>query len=95
MARGINTVRVATNEEVIEIPWKLSRTLRGNLVGAREHSVAREFANKGTSAQIVLDRAGKEALLGAVFQAMKEGSDEQARHLVELRNALRADLGHS
>jgi hypothetical protein len=95
MPKRLDEVRITADGRDVEISWKRSRQLRGGLVGARQHEVAKEFRNKGTSRPIALDRAGKRALLGAVIAAMKQGSDEQARDLVELRNALRADLGES
>jgi hypothetical protein len=95
MPKRLDIVRINAGGRDVEISWKLSQRLRGGLVGARNHEVAQEFTNKGTSGPIVLDRAGKRALLWAVFVAMQEGSDQQARDLFELRNALRADLGES
>jgi hypothetical protein len=93
MPKRLDVVQVTADGRDVEISWKLSQRLRGGLVGARHPEVAQEFANKGTSRPIVLDRAGKRALLRVVFVAMQEGSDQQARDLVELRNTLRADLG--
>jgi hypothetical protein len=76
-------------------PWKLSQQLRGELISEGQHPVADEFAKKGTSAPVVLDRDGKEALLHVVWIRMQVGSDEDARNLLPLRNALRADVSDS
>jgi len=44
MANRSESVLVATDQKIVEISWKLSQTLRGNLIGARNHALAREFA---------------------------------------------------
>jgi hypothetical protein len=77
---------------VVEISWKSSQHLRGLFVGAGHHAIARKFADKGTSAPVVIDETERNDLFGAVRVCMQTGNDEQARELLPLRNALRADL---
>lgn len=93
VARRIDTVRIQTADQLVELPWKTAQKLRGELIGAGLHSIARQFADKGTSAPIVLGDAEKNDLLGMVRDVcMKVVSDEQARDLLPLRNALQAEL---
>jgi hypothetical protein len=92
VAKLTQTFHVRTREKDVEIPWNLCQKLRGNLVGAGCHSAAREFSDLDPGSTIVLDQAGKQALLRVVVVMIREGSDERANRLLELRNALRADL---
>jgi hypothetical protein len=63
-------------------------------VSACLHSIARQFADKGTSAPIELDRKGKKALLDGAFIVKQTRGDEIARDVLPLRDALRADLAN-
>jgi hypothetical protein len=72
MPKRLDIVRVTADGRDIETSWKRSRQLEGRLVSGGHQEAAQEFANKGTSRPIVLDRPGKRALLGAVFSAMQE-----------------------
>ena len=93
--KRFDTVHIQVGDQLLEISWKTSQQLRGLFVDAGHHSIARKFADKGKSAPVVLDPAEKEDLLGAVRVCMQMGSDEQARELLPLRNALQADVAHS
>jgi hypothetical protein len=92
MSRRIDIVQIEVGDQVVEISWKTSQRLRGLFVGAGHHAIARKFADKGTSALVAVDETERNDLLGAVRVCMQTGSDEQARELLPLRNALRADL---
>lgn len=83
---------MATTDQVVEIPWKTSSSCAEELISAGLHSIERQFAAKGTSAPIVLDRAQKKDLFGIVHVCMKVLGDEQARELLPLRNALLDDV---
>jgi hypothetical protein len=93
--RGIDAVRIATSDQLIEVPWKTSQQLRGRLLAAHLDSLEDEFAATGTSTPIVIDLADKEPLLELVLAWIEAVGEEQAvalGGLVALRDALRADL---
>jgi hypothetical protein len=92
MARRIDTVRIQTGDQLVEIAWKTSQRLRRMLIGAGLGSIERRFADKGTRAPVVLYSAEKQELLGIVRVCMTE-SDERACELLPLRDALLGDLG--
>jgi len=92
--RGIDSVRIQTADQVVEIPWETSQQLRGRLLAARLDSLEDQFAAKGASAPVVLDRADREGLLGVVSAWLDELSPEQSvalGGLLGLRDALQAD----
>ena len=91
----IDSVRIATSQGIVEIPWERSQELRGRLLAADLGSLEDEFAAKGTSAPIVIDLADKEPLLGLVLAWLEDVGEEQPAPLgglLALRDALRADL---
>jgi hypothetical protein len=93
--RRVEVVRVATSDQLIEIPWETSRQLRGRLLAAHLDALEDEFAAKGTSAPIVIDLADKRPLLELVLAWIEDVGEEQALALgglLALRDALRADL---
>jgi hypothetical protein len=60
--RGESTrFRIATSDQLIEIPWTTSQQLRGRLLAAGLDSLEDEFAAKGASAPIDFDLADKGA----------------------------------
>ncbi len=59
--RRIASVRIATSQGIVEIPWETSRQLRGRLLAAHLDALEDEFAAKGASAPIVIDLADKGA----------------------------------
>jgi hypothetical protein len=93
-ARRIDSVRIATSQGIVEIPWESSQELRGRLLAAGLDSLEDELAAKGTSAPIVIDLADKEPLLELVLAWMEDVGEEQAVFggLLALRDALRAEL---
>jgi hypothetical protein len=94
-ARHINTVRIQTSEELVEMPWQTAKQLRGRLLAADLYPLEDYFAAKGTSAPVVLDQADKEPLLVVVGAWVDEVGQEPAvalGGLLGLRDALRADL---
>jgi hypothetical protein len=93
--RRTDSVRIATGQGIVEIPWERSQELRGRLLAADLDSLEDEFAAKGTSAPIVVDLADKEPLLELVLAWIEAVGEEQAvalGGLLSLRDALRADL---
>ena len=50
-------------DQVVEVPWKLAQRLRGKAISENFDSVAQQFAEKGTSAPILLSQAEKRDLL--------------------------------
>jgi hypothetical protein len=48
VARHIDMVRIQVGDELIELPWKTPQKVRGFLIGAGIHSIAKKFADKGT-----------------------------------------------
>src|SRR6266550_2128686 len=94
-ARHLNTVRIQTSEELVEMPRQTAKQLRGRLLAADLYPLEDYFAAKGTSAPVVLDQADKEPLLGVVRAWVDEVGQEPAvalGGLLGLREALRADL---
>jgi len=94
-ARRNDSVRIATSDQLIEIPWETSRQLRGRLLAAHLDALEDEFAAKGASAPIVIDLADKGPLLELVLGWIEDVGEEQAvalGGLLALRDALRADL---
>ncbi len=83
--------RIAIGGEVIEVPSLAAHNVRGALVAMRAHDIARKFAVEDDDI-VLLARSDEHAVLGAVTACMKQGSDQRARDLLPLRNALRADL---
>jgi hypothetical protein len=93
--RRIDSVRIATRQGIVEIPWESSQELRGRLLAGGLDLLEDEFAAKGTSAPIVVDLTYKERLLAVVLAWIEDVGGEQAvalGSLVALRDALRADL---
>jgi hypothetical protein len=90
--RRSETIRVAIGSQVVEVPSKAARSLRGALVGARQHAVARKFVLEGDEVPVVLGRNEETAVLHAVWACMQQGTDKLGHDLLPLRNALRADL---
>jgi hypothetical protein len=94
-ASRINFVRIATDDQFVEMPWETSRELRGRLLAAGLDTLDNQFADKGTSVPIILDQAEKEALLPVLSTWIEQIGDEQAvarEGLLALRDALQADL---
>ncbi len=94
-AKRINGVRIQTSDQVISMPWKTSRELRGRLLAANLDRLDERFANKGTSGPVILDDADKEPLLDVVRAWLAALGDEEAvalGGLLGLRDALQADL---
>ena len=93
-ARRIDSVRIATSQGTVEVPWESSQQLRGRLLAAGLDSLEDEFAATGTSAPIVIDLADKEPLLELLLTWIEDVGEEQAvpGGLLALRDALRADL---
>jgi hypothetical protein len=94
-ASRINFVRIATDDQFVEMPWETSRELRGRLLAAGLDTLDNQFADKGTSVPIILDQADKEALLPVLSTWIEQIGDEQAvarEGLLALRDALQADL---
>jgi hypothetical protein len=85
-------VRIAIGGEIVEVPSKAARDVRGALIGMKAHGIARKFAVEEDEI-VVLARSDERAVLGAVSASMKQGSDQRARDLLALRNALQAELG--
>jgi hypothetical protein len=89
--RRTDSVRIATGQGIVEIPWENSQQLRGRLLAGGLDVLEDQFAAKGTSAPIVIDRADWQPLL-AVVEAWLEGlTPEQAVEiggLIGLRDAL-------
>jgi hypothetical protein len=93
--RRIDSVRIATSQGIVEIPWERLQELRGRLLAAGLDLLEDEFAAKGASAPIVIDLADKEPLLELVLAWIEAVGEEQAvalGGLLALRDALRADL---
>ena len=93
--KRINTVRIQTSEELVEMPLQTAKQLRGRLLAADLYPLEDYFAAKGTSAPVVLDQADKEPLLVVVRTWVDEVGQEPAvalGGLLGLRDALRADL---
>jgi hypothetical protein len=93
--KRIDSVRIQTGDQVIEVPWETSQELRGRLLAARLDSLEDEFAARGTSTPIVIDLADKEPLVELVLAWIDAVGEEQAvalGGLLALRDALRADL---
>jgi hypothetical protein len=93
--KRINTVRIQTSEELVEVPWQTAKQLRGRLLAADLYPLEDYFAAKGTSAPVVLDQADKEPLLLVVRAWVDEVGEEPAvalGGLLSLRDALGADL---
>ena len=91
----IDSVRIATSQGIVEIPWESSQELRGRLLAADLDSLEDEFAAKGTSAPIVINLADKEPVLELVLTWLEDLGEEQAvalGGLLALMDALRADL---
>jgi hypothetical protein len=89
-----DSVRIATAQGIVEIPWESSQHLRGRLLAGGLDLLEDEFAAKGTSAPIVVDVTYKKPLL-AVVPAWIEVNEEQAvapGGRLALRNTLGADL---
>lgn len=94
-ARRIDFVRIETADQLVEMPWKTSRELRGRLLAAGLETLDNQFADKGTSAPIVLERFDKEVLLEVLRPWIEQVGEDQVvtiGSLLALRNALQADL---
>jgi hypothetical protein len=90
----IESVRIRTGDRLVEMPWRTSRELRGRLLASGLDSLDDEFAAKGTSAPVV-DLTDKEPLLAVVTAWVEAVGEDQAVSrggLLDLRDALRADL---
>jgi hypothetical protein len=93
--KRINTVRIQTSVELVEMPLQTAKQLRGRLLAADLYPLEDYFAVQGTSAPVVLDPADKEPLLVVVGTWVNEVGEEPALALgglLNLRDALRADL---
>ncbi len=93
--RRVASVRIATSQGIVEIPWESSQELRGRLLAAGLDSLEDEFAARGTSTPIVVDLADKEPLLELVLAWIEDVGEERAvalGSLLTLRDALRVDL---
>lgn len=93
--RRIDSVRIATSQGIVEIPWESSQELRGRLLAGGLDLLEDEFAAKGASAPIIVDVTDKEPLLAVVLAWIEDVGEEQAvalGGLVALRDALLADL---
>lgn len=76
--RRIDSVRIATSQGIVEVPWESSQELRGRLLAADLDSLEDEVAVKGTSASIVIDLADKEPLLELVLAWIEDVGEKQA-----------------
>ena len=93
--KRIDFVRIETADQLVEMPWETSRELRGRLLAAGLETLDNQFADKGTSVPIILDRTDKEVLLTVLRPWIEQVGEEQAvavGGLLALRNALQADL---
>jgi hypothetical protein len=93
--RRTDSVRIATGQGIVEIPWGSSQELRGRLLAGGLDLLEDEFAAKGTSAPIVVEATDKEPLLAVVLAWLEDVGEEQAvalGGLLALRDALGADL---
>ena len=77
----IASVRIATSQGIVEIPWDTSRQLRGRLLAAHLDALEDEFAAKGTSTPIVIDLADKGPLLELVLAWIEDVGEVTARNL--------------
>ena len=94
-AKQIDFVRIETADQLVEMPWETSRELRGRLLAAGLETLDNQFADKGTSAPIILERTDKEVLLAVLRPWIEQLGEEQADAvggLLALSNALQADL---
>ena len=94
-AKQIDFVRIETADQLVEMPWETSRELRGRLLAAGLEALDNQFADKGTSAPIILERTDKEVLLAVLRPWIEQLGEEQADAvggLLALSNALQADL---
>jgi hypothetical protein len=95
VVRRTDSVRIATGQGIVEIPWENSQQLRGRLLAGGLDLLEDEFAAKGTSAPIVVDVTYKKPLLAVVLAWIEDVGEEHAvalGGLLSLRDALRADL---
>jgi hypothetical protein len=93
--RRTDSVRIATGQGIVEIPWESSQQFRGRLLAGGLDLLEDEFAAKGTSAPIVVEATDKEPLLAVVLAWIEDVGEEQAvalGGLLALRDALGADL---
>jgi hypothetical protein len=93
--KRIDFVRIETADQLVEMPWETSRELRGRLLAAGLETLDNQFADKGTSAPIILERTDKEVLLAVLRPWIEQLGEEQADAvggLLALSNALQADL---
>jgi hypothetical protein len=93
--RRTDSVRIATGQGNVEIPWESSQQFRGRLLAGGLDLLEDEFAAKGTSAPIVVEATDKEPLLAVVLAWIEDVGEEQAvalGGLLALRDALGADL---
>jgi hypothetical protein len=94
-AKRIDSVQIQTGNRLVEMPWRTSQELRGRLLASGLDLLEDEFAAKGTSAPVVLDVTNKEPLLALVtawIEAVGEKGAIARGGLLDLRDALRADL---
>ena len=78
-AKRIDTVRIQTGEELVEMAWQTAKQLRGRLLAADLYPLEDYFAAKGTSAPVVLDQADREPLLLVVRAWVDEVGQEPGR----------------
>jgi hypothetical protein len=94
-AKGTDSVQIQTGHRLVEMPWRTSQELRGRLLASGLDSLEDEFAAKGTSAPVVVDVTDKEPLLALVtawIEAVGEKPAAARGALLDLKDALRADL---
>jgi hypothetical protein len=94
-AKRIDSVQIQTGNRLVEMPWRTSQELRGRLLASGLDSLEDEFAAKGTSAPVVVDATDKEPLLALVtawIEVVGEKREIARGGLLDLRDALRADL---
>jgi hypothetical protein len=94
-AKRIDSVQIQTGNRLVEMPWRTSQELRGRLLASGLDSLEDEFAAKGTSGPVVVDVTDKEPLLALVtawIEAVGEKRAVARGGLLDLRDALRADL---
>jgi hypothetical protein len=93
--RRTDSVRIATGQGIVEIPWESSQQLRGRLLAGGLDLLEDEFAAKGTNAPIVVDATYEKPLLAVVLAWIEDVGEEHAvalGGLLSLWDALRADL---
>jgi hypothetical protein len=84
-------VQIAVGDQVVAVPWKAAQNVRGHLVGSRHPTIAMKFAAQESGENVLLTPE-EEPIVLMVVRVCMQRSDEHARDLLPLRNALRDDL---